>query len=200
MFEVLNSHLIFSENLSLCFCLCFSCQLKRRPVSALKGRSSEPLIAIVTLSNSQFLTSVNKRYINCFKMAPNQKHEARNKVSILKKFTKCQVKDTELKAYFDFKKFVRIKVSSCDINLSNTEFKVKRSTQLSQLKQYYAENVKVCVKALKFTYNGRTISDFATPNSLKMQNESMIYVNFCFISSRFTPQSTVFSIIQLLTY
>ena len=121
-------------------------------------------------------------------MATVQKHEARNKVSILKKYSKCIIKETEAKTFFEFKKFVRIKVCSSDINLSKTEYKVKRSGRLSQLKQYYAEQVQVPQCALKFTYKGRKISDFATPNSLQMVDENTIYVNFRFISTRFSPK------------
>ena len=55
-------------------------------------------------------------------------------------------------------------------------FRVKRTTQMGKLKKSYSERQGVHVTSLRFLYDGRRISDDATPGTLEMESGDYIEV------------------------
>jgi small ubiquitin-related modifier len=55
-------------------------------------------------------------------------------------------------------------------------FRVKQTTQMGKLKRSYSERIGVPMSSLRFLYDGRRISDEATPGTLEMESGDYIEV------------------------
>ena len=76
------------------------------------------------------------------------------------------------------KEYLTLKVvrPSQEIDSVEIHFRVKRTTQMGKLKRSYSDRLGVHVSSLRFLYDGRRISDDATPGSLEMESGEYIEV------------------------
>ena len=76
------------------------------------------------------------------------------------------------------KEYLTLKVVRPSQELDSVEihFRVKRTTQMGKLKRSYSDRLGVHVSSLRFLYDGRRISDDATPGSLEMESGDYIEV------------------------
>jgi len=63
-----------------------------------------------------------------------------------------------------------------EVGCLEIHFRVKRTTQMGKLKRSYSERLGVHVTSLRFLYDGRRISDEATPGTLEMESGDYIEV------------------------
>lgn len=78
----------------------------------------------------------------------------------------------------DNKEYLTLRVVRPSQEQDNVEihFRVKRTTQMGKLKRSYSDRVGVEVSSLRFLYDGRRISDDATPGFLEMESGDYIEV------------------------
>uniref|UniRef100_A0A803KZ02 Ubiquitin-like domain-containing protein n=1 Tax=Chenopodium quinoa TaxID=63459 RepID=A0A803KZ02_CHEQI len=68
----------------------------------------------------------------------------------------------------------KMKITVMKENTKNISYNIKRDFALERLMFDYCQNLGVDYKGFKFTYLGKQISDFDTPNLLQMEDEDVI--------------------------